>query len=102
MLINTDHFTSKAEYSSFNSAEAAHGVNYHGREYDYIVSHLVIWFSPKGVSSIESVSTSKPRNEQMYYHHFYLRLSSEHADWVMVKRAQANWGYREGTHADNM
>lgn len=58
MLINTDHLTSRADYSSFNSAKAAHGVYYHGRGYDYCVSHLVIWLSPEGVSSIDAVSTN--------------------------------------------
>ena len=58
MLINTDHLTSRADYCSFNSAKAAHGVNYHGRGCDYCVSHLVIWLSPKGVSGTDAVSTN--------------------------------------------
>lgn len=58
MLINTDHFTSQADYSSFNSAKAAHGVNYHGRGCDYCVSRLVILLSPMGVSSIDAVATN--------------------------------------------
>lgn len=58
MLVNIDDLTSRADYSSFNGAKAAHGVNYHGREYDYCVSHLVIGRPPKGVFSIDAVSTN--------------------------------------------
>lgn len=83
MLINTDDLTSWADYSSFNSVKAAHGVNYHGREYDYCVSHLVIWLSPKGVSSIDAVSTNTvlffsfclPCNKHVHYYHFHFRLN---------------------------
>lgn len=51
-------FDNRTDYSSFNGTKAVHGVNYHGREYDYCVSHLVIWLLAKRVSSVDVVPTT--------------------------------------------
>ena len=55
-----------------------------GGGYDYCVSHLVIWLSPKAVSSIDAVSTQhlvffNSTQDRLscveHYQHFHFRLN---------------------------